>query len=107
MDTESRTGTFQPGTVLEDAHRALIEGGLRLGHDPWSRPIATIGGAISTNGVGYTASGHGAMGDQVLGTASGAGGWRDCRNARGPGGAIRIVSEPCLHWNGREFWSDS
>ena len=67
VDTESRTGTFQPGTVLEDAHRAFIERGLRLGHDPWSRPIATIGGAISTNGVGYTASGHGAMGDQVLG----------------------------------------
>ena len=67
VDAESRTGTFQAGTVLEDAHRALIEGGLRLGHDPWSRPIATIGGAISTNGVGYTASGHGAMGDQVLG----------------------------------------
>ena len=67
VDAESRTGAFQPGTVLEDAHRALAADGLRLGHDPWSRPIATIGGAISTNGVGYTASGHGAMGDQVLG----------------------------------------
>ena len=67
VDAESRTGAFQPGTVLEDAHRALAANRLRLGHDPWSRPIATIGGAISTNGVGYTASGHGAMGDQVLG----------------------------------------
>ncbi|MCY4651584.1 MAG: FAD-binding oxidoreductase, partial [Dehalococcoidia bacterium] len=64
---ESRTGTFQSGAILEDAHLALATNGLRLGHDPWSRPIATIGGAISTNGVGYTASGHGAMGDQVLG----------------------------------------
>ena len=67
VDAESRTGAFQPGIVLEDAHRALMSRGLRLGHDPWSRPIATVGGAISTNGVGYTASGHGAMGDQVLG----------------------------------------
>ena len=67
VDSDSRMGVFQPGTVLEDAHRALVADGLRLGHDPWSRPIATIGGAISTNGVGYTASGNGAMGDQVLG----------------------------------------
>ena len=67
VDADSRTGAFQSGTVLENAHRALAANRLRLGHDPWSRPIATIGGAISTNGVGYTASGHGAMGDQVLG----------------------------------------
>ena len=67
IDADSRTGAFQSGIILEDAHRALMSRGLRLGHDPWSRPIATIGGAISTNGVGYTASGHGAMGDQVLG----------------------------------------
>ncbi len=67
IDAESRTGAFQSGIILEDAHRALMSRRLRLGHDPWSRPIATIGGAISTNGVGYTASGHGAMGDQVLG----------------------------------------
>ena len=67
VDAGSRMATFQPGVILEDAHRALTSEGLRLGHDPWSRPIATIGGAISTNGVGYTASAHGAMGDQVLG----------------------------------------
>ena len=67
VDADSRTGVFQPGVILEDAHRALMSLGLRLGHDPWSRPIATVGGAISTNGVGYTASAHGAMGDQVLG----------------------------------------
>ena len=67
VDEESRTATFQSGIVLEDAHRALMAHNLRLGHDPWSRPIATLGGAISTNGVGYTSSGHGAMGDQALG----------------------------------------
>ena len=38
-----------------------------LGHDPYSLPIATIGGAISTNGVGYRASKYGSMGEQVLG----------------------------------------
>ncbi len=57
----------QAGVVLQDAATALESDGLALGHDPWSRPIATVGGTISTNGVGYTAAKHGSMGDQVLG----------------------------------------
>ncbi|MDP6421218.1 MAG: FAD-binding oxidoreductase [SAR202 cluster bacterium] len=61
------TARTQPGVILEDAHAAMKSEGLRLGHDPWSRPIATVGGAISTDGVGYTAAAHGPMGDQVLG----------------------------------------
>lgn len=61
------TATFQPGVVLEDASTALGQNGLLLGHDPWSRPIATVAGAISTNGMGYTAAKHGSMGEQVLG----------------------------------------
>ena len=39
--------------------------GLMLGHDPYSKPIATVGGAISTNGVGYLAARYGSMGAQV------------------------------------------
>ena len=61
------TARLQPGVILEDAHTAMMGQGLRLGHDPWSRPIATVGGAISTDGVGCTAAAHGSMGDQVLG----------------------------------------
>ncbi|MDP6302687.1 MAG: FAD-dependent oxidoreductase, partial [SAR202 cluster bacterium] len=57
------TARLQPGVILEDAHTAMMGQGLRLGHDPWSRPIATVGGAISTDGVGYTAAAHGSMGD--------------------------------------------
>jgi alkyldihydroxyacetonephosphate synthase len=53
--------------VLEDLEARLNERGLLLGHDPWSRPIATLGGAISTNGMGYLAGRYGSMGDQVLG----------------------------------------
>ena len=105
VDMESRTGAFQPGIVLEDAHRALVSRGLRLGHDPWSRPIATVGGAISTNGVGYTASGHGAMGDQVLGMKVVSGRWRDCRDSRRAGSVLRGVAEPPVHRNGRRFRS--
>ena len=61
------TARLQPGVILQDAHDSMKRGGLRLGHDPWSRPIATVGGAISTDGVGYTAAAHGSMGQQVLG----------------------------------------
>jgi alkyldihydroxyacetonephosphate synthase len=38
-----------------------------LGHDPWTLPVATVGGAISTNSVGYRAGIYGSMGEQVLG----------------------------------------
>lgn len=59
--------TAEAGIVLGDLARRLRARKLLLGHDPWSQPRATLGGAIGTNGVGYTAFLHGSMGDQVLG----------------------------------------
>ena len=59
--------TAEAGVVLEDLVKALDPHGLMPGHDPWSVPIATVGGTISTNGVGYRAASHGPMGQQVLG----------------------------------------
>lgn len=53
--------------VLEALDRRLRSRGLMLGHDPWSRPRATVGGAIGTNGIGYEGYLRGTMGDQVLG----------------------------------------
>jgi len=64
---EDMTARVQAGVVLEAAAKALEKAGLLLGHDPWSRPIATTGGAISTDSVGYTGAKHGSMGGQVLG----------------------------------------
>ena len=64
---EDMTAGFQAGVLLDDASSFMEAAGLVLGHDPWSRPIATVGGAISTDGVGYTAAKYGSMGDQVLG----------------------------------------
>lgn len=55
------------GALLGSVDAALQPHGLRIGHDPWSQSIASIGGAISTNGVGYLAARHGTMGEQVLG----------------------------------------
>ena len=37
------------------------------GHDPWTVSVATVGGTIATNSLGYLGGKYGAMGDQVLG----------------------------------------
>ena len=57
----------EAGVVLQDLVEALAEHGLMPGHDPYSVPIATVAGSISTNGVGYRAAAFGPMGEQVLG----------------------------------------
>ena len=67
ISPQDMTATAEAGVILEDLGAALAEQGLMLGHDPWSVPIATVGGAISTNGVGYRAAAVGPMGAQVLG----------------------------------------
>ena len=61
-----RQARVQPGVVLADLDREAEKFGLMVGHDPWSVSIATVGGAISTDSVGYLASKYGSMGAQVL-----------------------------------------
>ncbi len=67
LDVDGKSVTAEAGIVLGDLAHRLRARNLLLGHDPWSQPRATLGGAIGTNGVGYTAFVHGSMGDQVLG----------------------------------------
>jgi alkyldihydroxyacetonephosphate synthase len=67
IDSESRSTRVQSGVVLETLDRELNKAGFILGHDPWTVPVATVGGAISTNSVGYRAGIYGSMGEQVLG----------------------------------------
>ncbi len=62
---EDRAARVQPGVYLADLDAAARDHGMMLGHDPWSVPIATVGGAISTDSVGYRASRYGSMGQQV------------------------------------------
>jgi len=62
-----RMATVQPGVVLGALDAAAEPHHLFCGHDPWSKSIASVGGATSTNGVGYLAGTYGSMGDQVLG----------------------------------------
>ena len=65
VSEEDRIAWAEAGVVLEDLDAVLANHGLMLGHDPYSKPIATVGGAISTNGVGYLAARYGSMGAQV------------------------------------------
>ncbi|HEY3151874.1 MAG TPA: FAD-binding oxidoreductase [Candidatus Binatia bacterium] len=67
IDVEARAARVQSGVVLESFDEKLNDVGFILGHDPWTVPVATIGGAISTNSVGYRAGIYGSMGEQVLG----------------------------------------
>jgi len=67
IDVEARAARVQSGVVLESCDEKLNDVGFILGHDPWTVPVATVGGAISTNSVGYRAGIYGSMGEQVLG----------------------------------------
>jgi FAD/FMN-containing dehydrogenase len=54
------------GAVLKDVDDELRRHGLCLGHDPWTFPVATVGGTLSTNGLGYKGGRYGGMGDQAI-----------------------------------------
>ena len=66
INSTDLTAEVEPGVVLQDLVNASAKHGLMPGHDPYSVPIATVGGAISTNGVGYRAAAFGPMGSQVV-----------------------------------------
>jgi alkyldihydroxyacetonephosphate synthase len=64
---EDQHAVVQAGAVLSRLEEALRAEGLTLGHDPWTIGMATVGGAISTDGLGYRGGQYGSMGEQVLG----------------------------------------
>jgi alkyldihydroxyacetonephosphate synthase len=67
IQPEDQTAVVQAGVVLSRLEHSLRAAGLTLGHDPWTIGIATVGGTISTNGLGYRGGQYGSMGEQVLG----------------------------------------
>lgn len=67
ISRQDRTAEAEAGVLLAELNAALAEHGLFFAHDPWSVHVATVGGAISTNGAGYRVGGYGRMADQVLG----------------------------------------
>ncbi len=67
ISVDDRSVKVEAGAVLADVGAALAPHGLMLGHDPWTYPVATVGGAISTNSLGYRGGRYGSIADQVLG----------------------------------------
>jgi alkyldihydroxyacetonephosphate synthase len=55
------------GVTIQALNQAAAPHGLMCGHDPWTVAVATVGGTIGTNSLGYLGGKYGAMGDQVLG----------------------------------------
>lgn len=55
------------GVTIKALNEAAAPHGLMCGHDPWTVSVATVGGTISTNSLGYLGGKYGSMGDQVLG----------------------------------------
>ncbi|MCS7138131.1 MAG: FAD-binding oxidoreductase [Candidatus Caldarchaeum sp.] len=67
VSREDRVVECEAGITLEELDRAAQSAGLTIGHDPWTKKYATVGGCIATNGMGYTAAAYGSMRRQVLG----------------------------------------
>ena len=55
------------GATIAALNVAAEPHGLMCGHDPWTVSVATVGGTIATNSLGYLGGKYGSMGDQVLG----------------------------------------
>ena len=55
------------GATIAALNAAAEPHGLMCGHDPWTLSVATVGGTVATNSLGYLGGKYGAMGDQVLG----------------------------------------
>ncbi len=55
------------GVTIQALNQAAAPHGLMCAHDPWTVAVATVGGTIGTNSLGYVGGKYGAMGDQVLG----------------------------------------
>lgn len=67
MRPADRMADVGAGITIKALNEAAAPHGLMCGHDPWTVSVATVGGTISTNSLGYLGGKYGAMGDQVLG----------------------------------------
>ncbi len=78
VDRESQLASFRAGTVGPEVEAALAPYGLRLGHEPQSFELSTVGGWVATRSAGARSTGVGKIEDLVAGVevATPAGLWR-------------------------------
>ena len=65
IDADACLARAGAGATLASVGAALEPHGLMLGHDPWTIGVATVGGAIGTNGLGYLGARAGSIAAQV------------------------------------------
>ena len=66
VDEEEMVAVAGAGAPLARVAQAAEAAGLLFPHDPWSLSMATVGGAISTDGMGYLYGRYGTMGELVV-----------------------------------------
>jgi len=78
LDRESQLATFRAGTLGPEVEAALTPHGLRLGHEPQSFELSTVGGWVATRSAGQRSTGVGKIEDLVAGlqVATSSGVWR-------------------------------
>ncbi len=69
LDEVSRLARFRGGTLGPDAEAALRARGFRLGHEPQSFELSTVGGWVATRSAGQRSTGVGKIEDLVAGAA--------------------------------------
>jgi alkyldihydroxyacetonephosphate synthase len=67
LDPVSRLATFGAGTLGPKVESALAAHGLRLGHEPQSFELSSVGGWIATRSAGQRSAGVGKIDDLVSG----------------------------------------
>lgn len=67
VDADAQAVWVEAGATIAQVNAALEPHGIFVAHDPWTVSIATVGGTISTNGLGFLGGKYGSMGQQVLG----------------------------------------
>jgi len=78
VDATSRLATFRAGTLGPEVEAALAPHGLRLGHEPQSFELSTVGGWVATRSAGHRSTGVGKIDELVAGVevATPAGLWQ-------------------------------
>lgn len=78
VDATSRLATFRAGTLGPEVEAALAPHGLRLGHEPQSFELSSVGGWVATRSAGHRSTGVGKIDELVAGmeVATPGGLWR-------------------------------
>ena len=67
IDTYNAQATVQAGVALQDLEDELRKVGFTTGHSPQSKPVAKLGGLVSTRSIGQFSTLYGGIEDMVAG----------------------------------------